>query len=418
MASLLSRIKGGKKKGKQELPPPPAEDVADTGDQVEETNVPAGDTSNPVKDVPTIQPPLPLASPVSKSYVVPVVQASSIFSGLHLSSTVAGSECPDSPYMKEDPNGKTSFAGSASCSVPVLYVLESAGVSPEPEEESSSFSFLSAPEVNAETSEESPTQGAGDDAGGFSFLAQPPATDVVIGEEDIVQKHSPPVEQSEPSHSLSNQSEVVSGSTETSSCDQQSDVHSNTKSDTKKRVGQRLPFASGDKKKKRKAIRPGQGVVIEDTQLPPKVPANSDHSASIIEETNHKDREFGGAVSIEEDSVVTKTCHPESLPAVEDTVAPTSIIQATEDSDSGLLSEEQNPAPSNLKDADDGPSASSLVGERVDNSEHTSIDDTGKTGKDLLLQKESSPNYMVEFTHEETLAGLLQSYSNGLLRFR
>ena len=105
MASLLSRIKGAKKKAKPT--PSPAEDVVGTSDPVEDTNERTGDISDPVEGIPSVQ--LPLANPLSKSDVMPVVEANSIFSGLHLSSTVADSESPDPPYMKEDPSGKTSW---------------------------------------------------------------------------------------------------------------------------------------------------------------------------------------------------------------------------------------------------------------------------------------------------------------------
>lgn len=86
MSGLFSRIKGGRKKSKLDLPP------SSTGQET--------DTSEPISDLPLTQ--SLQASPVNDSYAVPVVQASSIFSGLHLSSNVAGSESPDSSYVKSD----------------------------------------------------------------------------------------------------------------------------------------------------------------------------------------------------------------------------------------------------------------------------------------------------------------------------
>ena len=95
--SFLSRIKGGKKRGKQESPVSSGEKVADgTVESVSQQSL-------------SVSPP---ASPTiaSENYAVPV-QTSSIFSGLHLSSTVASSEASDSPYMKR------SEAGNIVCSV-------------------------------------------------------------------------------------------------------------------------------------------------------------------------------------------------------------------------------------------------------------------------------------------------------------
>lgn len=83
MSGFLSRMKA-KKKGKPELRTASDEHSGRTLDEA-------------VSQRPQQQ--SPPASPSNESYAVPV-QASSIFSGLHLSSSVAVSEAPDSPYMK------------------------------------------------------------------------------------------------------------------------------------------------------------------------------------------------------------------------------------------------------------------------------------------------------------------------------
>lgn len=89
--SFFAKIKAGKKKNKPEIPP--------------QTSNEEGADPLEVPDVVSHQ----VHSPTSPSPTNYAVQASSIFTGLHLSSKVAHSEAPDSPYMKRNITGKLIF---------------------------------------------------------------------------------------------------------------------------------------------------------------------------------------------------------------------------------------------------------------------------------------------------------------------
>ena len=288
---------------------------------------------------------------------------------------------------------------------------------------SSSFSFLSTPEVKPEISEESiPVTSVEDSVGdgGFSFLAQPPASGVVSEQDNVGQDQTPPpLKGSEPINSILNQGQV--DSTKISSPlpvidARTSDPHSNSKGEAKKKVGHHLTPTSGEKKKKRKAIRPGLSATINED-------SNTGLSVSldlppfpVSVEGNRMEKETTALTDAGEPSLPVRPPALEimgsSPPLTVEDHDSTFPIDKTERSDAIL------PAPSKGENVDAEPP--SLL-EEEDST--PSLEDMGSLGKrggkaEENLRTESNVNYMVEFSHEENLAGLLQSYSNGLIKFR
>lgn len=246
----------------------------------------------------------------------------------------------------------------------------------EEDEAGSSFSFLM---LSVSTDDPSKETEIGDrSGGGFSFLDKP----IILAPRDLdgQEDHSECLD-SQFSLQAKDNHDSLELCVSLAKPVEQSSNQTVIKPSQQTNVGNRLTPATSDKKKKRKAIRPGRNAEL------PILSSTHDTSTSIN----------STSTDTNEASVPSVVFEP-SL--IEDDVSPTSTAH---------LRLELSPT---LEETDDV----SLHEEPCDEGDspvvHASDD-----GINEVLNTDSG-KYIVQFSHEESLAGLLQSYASGLTKLK
>ena len=174
--------------------------------------------------------------------------------------------------------------------------------------------------------------------------------------------------------------------------------------------GKQHPPTSGLKKRKRKAIQPGHDVTKEDSDVVQRSrdemikdvdddKNRSTHDSSCPEHNNIA----SNTSSIHLDDTATLTTSPihQTITIMPSDLTPSSLHNRT------VCEEEE----------------SSSVKEKVDEGSAESASDNIPEAKGLAPAEMSNlepcdKDYTIQFSHEETLAGLLQSYASGIAKYR
>lgn len=270
------------------------------------------------------------------------------------------------------------------------------------EEGISSFSFLAAPETEI-CLEESPLvdsvqQSKSDDIpDSFSFLDQP----VADPKECAVTKGSISIisyNESTKSPSLPVESDATSAKEATKT--------------SQRSVGNRLTPGTGEKKKKKKAIRPGQNVSKED-DADAHIPLDNTKYEQVALTEADKSLELPSVtlqVDVSRPTDTNLMPHPINSPSEKLTPSVTPAAIESED-----VEQKSVVVPLETKSSHEEERVAECAGagdaiKTVDESEGTPLP------KEIIIT--SPVNYAIQFSHEESLAGLLQSYASGLLKLR
>lgn len=237
---------------------------------------------------------------------------------------------------------------------------------------------------------------------GFSFLDQPVAATVGI---EAVQ---PALEQIK--------SSAFQESLESSS---QSKLKT-----SQKVVVNRSTAATNEKKKKRKAIRPGQGVIKEELST---VSSSFAITTQPIESEVNAVTEPTRVTEITElPTVTSQLTATAELPTVtaqptesnEESIAETSKANELEASGGETTATDAIEMPAN-NDYETTEADGPLPRADVSTSELYSPEARELSSAEIApVELEETPNYDVQFDHEESLAGLLQSYASGLSQMK
>ena len=278
-----------------------------------------------------------------------------------------------------------------------------------------------------ETSPDSDSAKQAEDGTGFSFLDQPVAAECPLstkpGVNDVLRNsqdhHSEDSEDKELMPDVHNStSERVDALTEDCGIAQPNEVRDPVAEKLikipKRTTTKQLALTASEKKKKRKAFRPGQGVSKEEVRE---------------EDPSSTGQESGGAVAVELEPVTKQ-----QEPAVAEITGVMEKKQELVDEDKAIIGDEHvlpvtlPPGHSSghiaslendcsISDGELSPSGKEeLAGEKNTLIEGTMHGDSASD--DTTWQGSSLGNYNVQFTHEESLAGLLQSYGSGLSKLR
>ena len=340
----------------------------------------------PTKEDPvdlTSQKTSPPSSPIS-SHPTPV-QTQSIFSGLHLSSAAE-----NSPIISTNVSGKivVNLRGEI--------LTKSAGVEDQDVEEQdqasseegvSSFPFLTESEPSDETK-------------GFAFLAQPLAETVsTSGSEE----QEPSAEASADDSNSLQYGSVENHLPENSPvCEQFKDASTPQKTP-------RTSVGTGEKKKKKKAIRPGQHVTKEPFSADMAANNRRDTSTTICEEH----------CSPAPETIPTLDKEPALSKVAEDMVSSKEVKEK-------VISSEQmekqvvcsNTIEEHILHSNGETLVVAIAAATDQNKEISPVDVELSQLKEVLEKEVKSANYTIQFTHEESLEGLLQSYTSGLSKLR
>lgn len=252
----------------------------------------------------------------------------------------------------------------------------------------------------------------------FSFLGQP--VDIPVGAESDV-----PVDLTSAQEKGSTPSLAVPDST-SEILDTNDPAGKVTKTPQKIAVKQ-LTTGTSEKKKKRKAIRPGQGMNKEQEPVVAVAEAKGWEPAIAVT------KEQEPAVTIEQESAVTVTKEQVTVTKEQEPVFTTTKEQpadtATKEqvlesghSISPIFSNKNLSSSSILKEESTGKTKteSERTSERVpcDTELMTEEPPCADCASAELSPMQTSGNYTVQFTHEENLAGLLQSYASGVSKIR
>ena len=254
---------------------------------------------------------------------------------------------------------------------------------------------------------------------GFSFLDSPVST--TIGPEDVSVNSKP-----------SSQGQALSYNQDTGNSPQSvsSPVHTPAigiptnnqlvQSSNPKQVSEKIVKRStGEKKKKRKAIRPGQGVSKEQVHIPsaesvPKWSSTSPISVHVNDDTSPSEDTPPSHVN---DDLPPSHVNDDTSPSyVNDDTAPSHVNGDTPPShanDDTPPSHVHNNIPSDSVDL------VPPMDEKVEQEPSSTADCASIKSEEVEISMKSGPgNYTIQCSHEETLAGLLQSYASGLSRLR
>lgn len=333
------------------------------------------------------------------------------------------------------------------------------------EGESSFFPFLS--EVKGELSPDAVKQS--EDGTVFSFLDQPVAAEFPLTGKPSIPEHLTHVQEKYTTGPASPDS--TSGILDTLSSIELRDPVAGKVTKTPQKMA-----VTSEKKKKRKAIRPGQGANKEHLEpavtkevepaatvtkeweptvtkeWEPAVTVAKEQEPAVIEQGPTKEQEPAVAREQEPTNVVTKDQkpakerelaakadsgvnvlsamismrHPSPTPSLEQETTsarefpPSVLPPASGHSVSPTFPNENLPSSNSLKEESTG--KSKTLPERT--CERVPLDTELMEGVPLSAgvegddQTSTSGNYIVQFTHEESLAGLLQSYASGLSKVR